>query len=228
MSFFLLEKRFLSYLDTSSIPPRHLAIYRASKLFFLSQSRQILNSWWIDKESSCLFDSFSTPGGLIELLFLIRYFCSLIPSWHLHLSTSIFSTPSSTDGSTPLDTSICRELLRIYIFVLCDLILISSISLDLSALVQSQTLSSHSNLVSQGFCKFFQDFRRWKASNLSFFMHFKFWNLSFEVFENFGVFQNWWVFVEILGWVKISCIALHMHYNCIFMHLDVCNLFVCW
>ena len=186
-----------SLLNTFSI-----ASYLSSFLsFFLSQSRQHLDTWWIDRESSCLLDSFSTPGGLIELLFLIRYFCSSIPSWHLHLSTSIFSTPSSTDGSTPLDTSICRELLRIYIFVLCDLILISSISLDLSALVQSQTLSSHSNLVSQGFCKFFQDFLRWKASNLSFFMHFKFWNLGFEVFENFGVFQNWWVFVEILGWV---------------------------
>ena len=59
-----------SWLDTSSTPPRYLAICRASQAFFLSQSRQLLDTWWIDRECSCLLDSFSTPGGSIELLFL--------------------------------------------------------------------------------------------------------------------------------------------------------------
>ena len=94
------EKLAWHFLDTSSI-----ASYLLSFLsFFLSQSRQHLDTWWIDRASSCLFNSFLTPEGLIELLFLIRYFCSSIPSRHLHLSTSIFSTPTSTDDSTPLDT----------------------------------------------------------------------------------------------------------------------------
>ena len=94
------EKLAQHILDTSSI-----ASYLSSFLsFFLSQSRQHLDTWWIDWASSCLLDSFLTPGGSIELLFLIRYFCSSIPSRHLHLSMSIFSTPTSTDGSTHLDT----------------------------------------------------------------------------------------------------------------------------
>ena len=94
------EKLAQHLLDTSSI-----ASYLSGFLsFFLLQSRQRLDTWWIDQASSCLLDSFLTPSGSIELLFLIRYFCSLISTWHLHLLTSIFSTPTSTDGSTPLDT----------------------------------------------------------------------------------------------------------------------------
>ena len=110
--FFSSQKTVLiSLLNTSSI-----VSYLSSFLsLFLSQSCQHLDTWWIDRASSCLLDSFSTPGGSIELLFLIKYFCSSIPSQHLHLSTSISSTPSWTDGSTPLDTSICRDLLRIYL-----------------------------------------------------------------------------------------------------------------
>ena len=110
--FFFSRKTVLkSLLDTSSI-----ASYLLSFLsFFLSQSRQHLNTWWIDRESFCLLDSFSTPGGLIELLFLIRYFCSSIPSRHLHLLTSIFL---DTYLDKWLDTSrhlICQDLLRIYL-----------------------------------------------------------------------------------------------------------------
>ena len=94
------EKLAWHLLDTSSI-----ASYLLSFLsFFLSQSRQHLDTWWINQASSYLLDSFSTPGGLIELLFLIRYFCSSMLSRHLHLSTSIFSIPTSTNGLTPLNT----------------------------------------------------------------------------------------------------------------------------
>ena len=61
---------FKMWLNTSSIPHRHLAIYWVSYAFFLSQSRQLFDTWWIDRECSCLLNSFLTPGGSIELLFL--------------------------------------------------------------------------------------------------------------------------------------------------------------
>ena len=51
-------------------PPRYLAICWASQAFFLTQSWHLLDTWWIDQESSYLLDSSSTPGGSIELLFL--------------------------------------------------------------------------------------------------------------------------------------------------------------
>ena len=109
---FLLSKNYFEKLaNTSSI-----ASYLSSFLsFFLSQSRQHLDTWWIDRASSCLFDSFSTPDGSIEVLFLIRYFCSSILSRHLHLLKSIFSSPTSINGSTPLDT-LSVELYEFQIF----------------------------------------------------------------------------------------------------------------
>ena len=72
-----------SWLDTSSTPPQYLAICWASQAFFLTQSWHLLNTWWIDQESSYLLDSFSTPGGSIKLMFLILMCCSSIPSRHL-------------------------------------------------------------------------------------------------------------------------------------------------
>ena len=70
-----LEKLFWK---AGSAPPRYLAICRASQAFFLTQSWHLLDTWWIDRESSCLLDSSSTPGGLIELLFLNLILCSSI------------------------------------------------------------------------------------------------------------------------------------------------------
>ena len=64
-----------SWLNTSLTPPRYLAICWASQAFFLMQSRHLLNTWWIDRESSYLLDSSLTPDGLIELLFLNLIFC---------------------------------------------------------------------------------------------------------------------------------------------------------
>ena len=69
-----------SCLDTSLTPPRYLAICRASQAFFLTQSRHLLDTQWIDRESSCLLDSSSTPGGSIKLLFLNLILCCSIPS----------------------------------------------------------------------------------------------------------------------------------------------------
>ena len=85
MSVFFSSRKIVlkSWLDTSSTPPRYLAIYWASQAFFLTQSRHLLDTWWIDRVSSCLLDSFSTPCGLIEILFLVSMCCSSIPSRHL-------------------------------------------------------------------------------------------------------------------------------------------------
>ena len=137
--FFTFRKTgFKSWLDTSSIPCCLSSFFS----FFLSQSQQLLNTWWIDRKSSCLLDSSSTPGGSIELLFLDLMSCSSIPQ----LSTTISSIPTSIASLTPLDTCIYRALLRVYIYLLRDPILISSISLDLSTPVHlPNTLSlSHS------------------------------------------------------------------------------------
>ena len=114
MCFSLLEKLILSYLDTFSIPLRHLPICRDPKLFLITiltdprqlvdrlrmflDPQQLLNSWWIDRA-----------------FVLVSLLCSSTPPRQLHLSTLFFLIPSSTDGSTPINTSICRELLRIYI-----------------------------------------------------------------------------------------------------------------
>ena len=135
--FFPLEKRVLSYLDTSLIPPQHLAIYQASKLFLIAIS--------IDPRQL---------GGLIEKvprpLIASRYlvdrssFCSCV--FTLFLDTS--STASSADVVF-LDGFICR----------CrDPVLISSICLHLFT---SQITLSHSKPLSQVFFKLFQVFFTW-------------------------------------------------------------------
>ena len=93
-----------------STPPRYLAICRTSQTFFLLQSWHLLNTWWIDQESSCLLDSSSIPSGSIELLFLDLIPCCSIPQ----LSTTIFSTPTST----PLETSSVEHYWRVYIYFL--------------------------------------------------------------------------------------------------------------
>ena len=88
---------FKSQLDTSSIPPWYLAIYRASLAFSYRNP-----------------NSFSIPGGSIELLFLVLMSCSLTPPRYLLDTSTVndhFSTPSSTGVSIPLDTCICRDLL---------------------------------------------------------------------------------------------------------------------
>ena len=116
MSIFFTSRKtgFKSLLDTSSIPCYLLSFFS----FFLLQSRKFLDTWWIDRESFCLLDSFSTPGGSIELLLLYLMICSSTPPRYLYLWKTIFSIPSSTDVSTPLDTFICRALLRDYLVFL--------------------------------------------------------------------------------------------------------------
>ena len=72
-----------NWLDTSSTPPRYLAICQAFQAFFLTQSWHFFDTWWIDRESSCLFDSSSTPGGSIETLFLKLVLCYSILTRYL-------------------------------------------------------------------------------------------------------------------------------------------------
>ena len=78
--FFSYRKTILkSLLDTSSI-----ASYLSSFLsFFLSQSRQHLDTWWINQESFWPLDNSSTPGGSIEPYILLLVFYSSIASRHM-------------------------------------------------------------------------------------------------------------------------------------------------
>ena len=135
-----------------------------------------------------------------------------------------------------LDTSrhlYCRELLRIYIYALHDPVLISSISLDLSTPVH---LLNHSLSLQSSFPSDLQAFSRFSLHLVCLFsliyMHFMFWNLGFGVFENFWGFSKLMSYCAIFGMgfedsiLKNSCIAFHVHYNYIFMHLVVC--YTCW
>ena len=149
-NWFLLKKN-KKRLDTSSTPCYLLRFFSC----FLLLSWQLLDTWWIDWESSCLLDSFSTPAGSIELLFLDLMSCSSIPQ----LSTTISSIPTLIASLIPLDTCIYRALLKVYIFILRDPILIYSISLDLFASIHlpnilSLTPNLSSSVIFQAFSRF--------------------------------------------------------------------------
>ena len=151
LCFSLLEKRVLSYLDTSLIPAQHLAIYRASKLFLIAIS--------IDpRQLGGLIEK--VPGPLIASRYLVDWSSFSSCVFTLFLDTS--STASSADVvfldtflKRWLDTSIYRELLKLYILVCRDPVLISSICLHLFT---SQITLSHSKPLSQVFFKLFQGF----------------------------------------------------------------------
>ena len=64
-------------------PPRHLAICRALK-FFLSQSRHLLDTWWIDRGS--LLVSLLFPQHLLDSCICRCCFSQHLPqqmAWHL-------------------------------------------------------------------------------------------------------------------------------------------------
>ena len=192
-----------------STPPRHLTICRAFKLFFLSQSWHLLDTCWIDRESSNLLDSFSTVRSIDRASVLDMVGCSSTLARHLHLSTTIFSTPTSIDCSTPFDTFICRDLLMAYISSSCDLQLIFvDLSLDTSVFSTPKPLSLTPNLShslqtsSSRFLQAFQDFFSLGKFLIS---H----SHAFHVLKpriwgflgKFWGFSNLLSFVEILGWV---------------------------
>ena len=143
MSVFFSSRKivFKSLLDSSSTPPRHLAIYRASKLFFLLQSRHLLDTLSIDRESSCLLDSFSMTARSIDWASVL----DIVDCSSTHASVNSHLLDTYLDRY--LDTFICRDLLMAYIFSSCDPQLISvDLSLDTSIFSSPQPLSLTPNL----------------------------------------------------------------------------------
>ena len=147
--FFTIRKTgFKSWLDTSSKPCFLSSFFS----FFLSQSRQLLDTWWIDRESSCFLNSSSTPGGSIELLFLDLLSCSLIPQ----LSTTISSIPTSIASSIPASNELYWGF--IYTFFAIQFSFLQSLSICPHLFI-SQTLSlslqTSSFVIFQAFSRFF-------------------------------------------------------------------------
>ena len=142
----------------SSTPYRYLAICQASQAFFLTQSRHLLDTWWIDQKSSCLLNSSLTPGGSIKLLFLKLILCCSIPQ----LLTTTSLTPPLTAFSTPHDTSVVEHYWWSYLKLHRVPSLISSISLDLSALVHLPNILFFTpNLFLKFSSSFFKFFYTW-------------------------------------------------------------------
>ena len=153
MSVFFTSRKtgFKSWLDTSSIPCCLSSFFS----FFLSHSQQLLDTWWIDRESSYLLDSSWIDRASFLAFDGLFLDTSLIPvSVDDHLLDTYFDSF--------LDTWIYRALLRTYIFVLHDPILISSISLDLSTSVHlPNTISLTPNFLLCDFSRFFKIFFSW-------------------------------------------------------------------
>ena len=162
------------------------------------QSRHLLDTWWIDRESSCLLDSSKT------LLFLNLILCCSIPSWYLscwrldpwHLPRqlprylSIPQLSSITEGSIYSSFAILLSFLRS--LSICPWLFFSQ-----TLFFSLQTSSSR---ILQAFSSFSLLGKLLIISH-SCISCFKTVVLGF--FENFGVFQNWWVFTKILGCVFI-------------------------
>ena len=130
--FFSFRKTVLkNWLDTSSTPPWYLAICRASQAFFVTQSQHLLDTWWIDRESSCILDSFLDTSA-IEDQILNTY---LDTSRYLHLS---------------------RFTSCLYKASVRSRFHFSSISLSILLCFSPKTISSYFKLVHQGFFKIFQ------------------------------------------------------------------------
>ena len=139
LCFSLLKKLFWK---AGSTLPWYLAICRASQAFFLSQSRHLLDTWWIDRESFWPLDSSTTPGGSIEPHILLLVFLFL-DSFSTHdLSTLLFSTPARQMSWHHLDTSSVKIYWGLYLSSSCDPPVIFSISLSIDCCFLSQTLSS--------------------------------------------------------------------------------------
>ena len=142
---------FKKWLDISSIPPRYLAVCRDSLAV-----------------SYCFPNSYSIPGGSIEKApassiaprHLVDWssFCSWI--WWV-VPRYLLDTSAITDHfldtylDSFLDTYIYQALLRVYIYFLRDLFLISSICPHLF-IPQTLSLSLTSNLFLCDFSSFFK------------------------------------------------------------------------
>ena len=137
-----------------STPPRYLDICQASQAFFLTQSRHLLDTWWIDREISCLLDSFSTPGGSIELLFLNLILCCSIPSRYLSCRRPV---PRQLPRYLPIPqlSSIIEG--SIYSSIMILLSFLRSLSICLRLFI-SQTLSFSLQTSSSRFLQAFSSF----------------------------------------------------------------------
>ena len=153
LCFSLLEKQFWSNLDTSSLPPWHLAICRALKVFsYLNLNRSSTVGGLNEKVPG---PSIASRQLVDRLSFSSCVFTSFLDTFSTAASVDVDFLDTFLDRW--LDTSICQELLRIYIFFLPNPVLISSISLDLSALVHlPNTISLTPNLFPSVFFKLFQ------------------------------------------------------------------------
>ena len=149
---------FKKWFDTSSIPPWHLAVCRDSSAI----------SYRFPDSSSILGGSIEkAPASSIASRHLVdrSSFCSwiwwVVPRYLLDTS-AVDDHFLNTYLESFLDTCIYRALLRVFIFILRDPILISSISLDLSAPIHlPNTISLTTNLVLCDFSSFFKIFFSW-------------------------------------------------------------------
>ena len=151
--FFTLEKLVLK---SGSTPLRHLSVCRAFQAFSYRNP-----------------DTSSTPGGSIEKapassiasrhLVDRSSFCSWIwcvVPWYLLYTLAVDYHFLDTYLDSFLNTCICQDLLRVYIYFLHDPFLISSISLDLFAPIHlpntfSLSLQTSSFVIFQAFSRFF-------------------------------------------------------------------------
>ena len=153
-------------------------------------------------------DSSSIPGGLIK-----NAPASSIAPWHLVDQSSFCSWIWFLVARYLLDTSAVNEhfldtyldsFLDISRYLICRALLkalfkprrairfsFHSISLSIALCFLSQTLSSHSNFIPQ---RFLQDFSSFSSLGKLLISHSSciscFWDLGFEVFENFRVFSK--------------------------------------
>ena len=109
-----------------------------------------------------LLDSFSIPGWINRASILGSDSLLLDTCSIPQLSTTIFSTPTSTASSTPLDTSSVEHYWRVYIYFLARFI---SHFFDLSQSVRACSSPKHSHFTSIVFLKvsssFFMFFYTW-------------------------------------------------------------------
>ena len=153
--FSLLEKLFLSNLDISSTLPRHLAIYRALKLFLIAIStdpRQLGGS--IGKVPG---PSIASRQLMDRLSFCYCVFAFFLDTFSIAAFVDVVFIDTFLDKW--LDTSICQELLRFYIKDKRDPVLtFLNLSLIRSVFSPPKPLSLTPNFflkVSLSFFKFF-------------------------------------------------------------------------
>ena len=129
------------FLIAISIAPRHLV--DQSRKFLTS--RQLLDTWWIDRASF-----------LLLMFFFLNSFSTLYLSMLLFLDTCL------TDGLTPPRHLICRDLLMVFKCTLCNPQLtsvdLSLIFLDFSS---PKPLSLTPNLFPWDSQAFFKSFFTW-------------------------------------------------------------------